>query len=130
MPQLHQAARPYPTLGPALHRCGACPTEAEHRSTFYIPYWNVPLLRALVPRQRAFAADMVVINDCLDGLIRNARETRQEEDLEALQARDYSQVRVQLGWAPGLGFGRVRQLLRTLVGCVGWGLDRSPVAQR
>lgn len=67
-------------------------TEAEHRSTFYIPYWNVPLLRAIVPRQRQFASDMAVINQCLDGLIRGARNTRKEDDAEALQARDYSQV--------------------------------------
>ena len=67
-------------------------TEAEHRSTFYIPYWNVPLLRALVPRQRQFAADLVVINDCLDGLIRAARESRSEDDADALQARDYANV--------------------------------------
>lgn len=68
-------------------------TEAEHRSTFYIPYWNVPLLRAIVPRQRAFAADMKVIDATLDALIRRARETRQEDDLEALQARDYANVK-------------------------------------
>ncbi|GBF92821.1 cytochrome P450 chloroplastic [Raphidocelis subcapitata] len=67
--------------------------EAEHRSTFYIPYWNVPLLRAIVPRQRAFAADMAVIDATLDGLITNAKETRSEDDFEALQARDYSQVK-------------------------------------
>lgn len=67
--------------------------EAEHRSTFYIPYWNVPLLRAIVPRQRAFAADMKVIDATLDYLIRMARESRQEDDLEALQARDYSKVK-------------------------------------
>lgn len=36
---------------------------------------------------------MQVINDCLDELIRLATETRQEEDLEALQARDYSKVK-------------------------------------
>jgi hypothetical protein len=70
-----------------------CCAEAEHRSTFYIPYWNVPLLRAVVPRQRQFGVDIKVINDCLDGLIRNARDTRQEDDLEALQARDYTKVR-------------------------------------
>jgi cytochrome P450 len=67
--------------------------EAEHRSTFYIPYWNVPLLRALVPRQRAFARDMAVIDATLDDLISRARATRSEDDLEALQARDYSQVK-------------------------------------
>lgn len=67
--------------------------EAEHRSTFYIPYWSLPLARYLVPRQRKFNEDMGVINKCLDELIRQARETRQEEDLEALQNRDYSKVK-------------------------------------
>jgi cytochrome P450 family 97 subfamily B polypeptide 3 len=28
--------------------------EAEHRSTFYIPYWNLPLTQYVVPRQAAF----------------------------------------------------------------------------
>lgn len=51
--------------------------EAEHRSTFYIPYWKVPFMRWIVPRQRKFQNDLKVINDCLDGLIRNAKETRQ-----------------------------------------------------
>lgn len=51
--------------------------EAEHRSTFYIPYWNLPLARWIVPRQRKFQADLKVINDCLDELIKNAKETRQ-----------------------------------------------------
>lgn len=53
----------------------------------------MPLLRAVVPRQRQFAADMAVIDACLDDLITRARETRQEDDFEALQARDYSKVR-------------------------------------
>lgn len=51
--------------------------EAEHRSTFYIPYWKLPLARWVVPRQRKFHSDLKIINDCLDGLIRNAKETRQ-----------------------------------------------------
>ncbi|XP_059625143.1 cytochrome P450 97B2, chloroplastic isoform X2 [Cornus florida] len=63
--------------------------EAEHRSTFYIPYWKIPLARWIVPRQRKFHNDLKVINDCLDGLIRNAKETRQETDVEKLQQRDY-----------------------------------------
>lgn len=63
--------------------------EAEHRSTFYIPYWKVPIARWLVPRQRKFHNDLKVINDCLDGLIRNAKETREETDVEKLQQRDY-----------------------------------------
>nr|XP_016490954.1 PREDICTED: cytochrome P450 97B2, chloroplastic-like isoform X1 [Nicotiana tabacum] len=63
--------------------------EAEHRSTFYIPYWKIPLARWLVPRQRKFQNDLKVINDCLDGLIQNAKETREEADVEKLQQRDY-----------------------------------------
>jgi hypothetical protein len=51
--------------------------EAEHRSTFYIPYWNLPLAKWIVPRQRKFYSDLKVINDCLDNLIKNAKETRQ-----------------------------------------------------
>ena len=66
--------------------------EAEHRSTFYIPYWNIPITRYIVPRQRKFRADLEVINDCLDGLIARAKQTRQADDVEALQARDYSKV--------------------------------------
>ena len=49
-----------------------------------------------MPRQRKFYADLAVINECLDGLIARAKDTRQAEDIEALQARDYSKVR----WAP------------------------------
>ncbi|KAK1281568.1 hypothetical protein QJS10_CPB22g00307 [Acorus calamus] len=67
--------------------------EAEHRSTFYIPYWKVPFARWIVPRQRKFHKDLIVINNCLDGLIRNAKETRQETDVEKLQQRDYSTLK-------------------------------------
>lgn len=66
--------------------------EAEHRSTFYIPYWNLPFAKNLVPRQRQFYSDLAVINDCLDDLIATAKSTRQTDDAEALQARDYSKV--------------------------------------
>lgn len=67
--------------------------EAEHRSTFYIPYWKFPLASWIVPRQRKFQYDLKVINDCLDGLIKNAKETRQETDVEKLQQRDYANLK-------------------------------------
>ena len=98
--------------------------EAEHRSTFYIPYWDLPFADKVVPRQIEFRKDikvelwslfdtadegffsyfdgacllslwlhcLQVINDCLDELIELAKATKQEDDLEALQARDYSKV--------------------------------------
>lgn len=67
--------------------------EAEHRSTFYIPYWKLPLARWIVPRQRKFHSDLAVINNCLDELIKNAKETRQETDVEKLQQRDYANLK-------------------------------------
>nr|AGK38421.1 CYP97B1 [Parachlorella kessleri] len=67
--------------------------EAEHRSTFYIPYWNLPITKYIVPRQVKFHRDLAVINECLDQLIQLAKSTRQEDDIEALQQRDYSKVR-------------------------------------
>ena len=76
--------------------------EAEHRSTFYIPYWNLPFAKNLVPRQRQFYADLKVINNCLDDLIAQAKNTRQTEDAEALQARDYSKVISVSGLPSGL----------------------------
>ncbi|KAH9623680.1 hypothetical protein KSS87_017707 [Heliosperma pusillum] len=67
--------------------------EAEHRSTFYIPYWKLPFASWIVPRQRKFRNDLKVINDCLDGLIKNAKDTREETDVEKLQQRDYSNLK-------------------------------------
>ena len=48
--------------------------------------------RVLVPRQRKFYEDLAVINECLDELIARAKDTRQVNDIEALQSRDYSKV--------------------------------------
>eukprot|EP00899_Mesostigma_viride_P021344 jgi/Mesvir1/29210/Mv08628-RA.1 len=67
--------------------------EATHRSTFYLPYWKIPCISLIVPRQREFAANMKLINDCLDSLINQAMESRVEDDLEALQNRDYAKVK-------------------------------------
>ncbi|KAG5061564.1 hypothetical protein JHK87_002593 [Glycine soja] len=63
--------------------------EAEHRSTFYIPYWKIPLARWIIPRQRKFQDDLKVINTCLDGLIRNAKESRQIRYYFDFMQRDY-----------------------------------------
>lgn len=55
--------------------------------------WGVWGGRYLVPRQRQFRADLVVVNRCLDQLIGLARQCSEPEDLEALQQRDYSKAR-------------------------------------
>ncbi|KAF3443497.1 hypothetical protein FNV43_RR13180 [Rhamnella rubrinervis] len=54
-----------------------------------------PVIKWIVPRQRKFHYDLKVINDCLDGLIRNAKETREETDVEKLQQRDYLNLKLR-----------------------------------
>eukprot|EP00210_Caulerpa_lentillifera_P000713 g690.t1 len=66
--------------------------EAEHRSTFYFPYWNIPGANFIVPRLRLFQQHLTTLKTCLDELIENAKATAHEDDLEHLQARDYSKV--------------------------------------
>jgi len=63
--------------------------EAEHRSTFYFPYWNIPGASLVVPRQRQFQADLTTINSTLNTLIREAKESRMALDKEELQNMDY-----------------------------------------
>lgn len=48
--------------------------EAEYRSTAPIPYWNVPFLAAVVPRQQRCAEALVVVNETLDGLIDRCKQ--------------------------------------------------------
>ncbi len=67
--------------------------EAEHRSTFYVPYWNIPGADLVVPRQIAFKRDMAVISETLQQLITRAQQTASVSDLAELEARDYANVR-------------------------------------
>jgi len=67
--------------------------EAEHRSTFYFPYWNIPGASYVVPRQIRFREDMEAINGTLNDLIARAQATQQSADLADLEARDYSKVK-------------------------------------
>jgi len=43
--------------------------EAEYRSTYPVPYWNLAPLRWAVPRQRRCTAALAVVNQALDALI-------------------------------------------------------------
>lgn len=67
--------------------------EAEHRSTFYFPYWNLPGASVLVPRQRQFQADLKLINDQLNELIKLAQNTKTLSDLTELENRNYDKVK-------------------------------------
>lgn len=64
--------------------------EAEHRSMTPLPYWNIPFATDIVPRQVKFKKNMALLNDRLDACIKKALENRKEEDVEALQNRDYA----------------------------------------
>lgn len=48
--------------------------EAEYRSLTFIPYWKIPPLAAVVPRQRACKEALQVINQTLDGLITKSKK--------------------------------------------------------
>ena len=56
--------------------------EAEYRSTYPLPYWNVPLFRLIVPRQRRCQAALGTINRTLNTLI--AKSKRVVRDTPAL----------------------------------------------
>lgn len=66
--------------------------EAEHRSMTPAPYWDLPFANQLVPRLRAFNNDLDLLNDVLDDLINRAKSSRQVEDIEELEKRDYANV--------------------------------------
>lgn len=66
--------------------------ETEHRSTSFLPYWKIPGAPRIVPRLRAFYADMKVINDTLNTVIRSAKATATAVDLPELENRDYENV--------------------------------------
>lgn len=66
--------------------------EAEHRSATPLPYWNLPFANWVVPRLRKFNADLKILNDILDTLIVEALKTRNEQEVEDLEQRDYSKI--------------------------------------
>lgn len=65
--------------------------EAEHRSTSFIPYWNLPYADQWMGGQVEFRKDMSMLDDILADLINKAVSTRQEASIEELEARDYDE---------------------------------------
>ena len=59
--------------------------EAEYRSVTFIPYWKVPPLSYLVPRQRACQEALVVVNDTLNVLIERCKKIVEESDDEFVE---------------------------------------------
>lgn len=59
--------------------------EAEYRSTAFVPYWNIPLFRAIVPRQRRCTEALKIVNATLDTLIQRCKDLVEEEDQEFVE---------------------------------------------
>lgn len=62
--------------------------EAEHRSTSFIPYWNLPYASKWMGGQVEFRRDMGMLDDILAKLINRAIKTRQEASVEELEDRE------------------------------------------
>jgi len=62
--------------------------EAEHRSSSFIPYWNLPYAEKWMGGQVEFRKDMGMLDDILSKLINQAVETRQEASVEELEERE------------------------------------------
>ena len=62
--------------------------EAEHRSTSFIPYWNLPYADQWMGGQVEFRQDLTMLNNILADLINQAILTRREATIEELEQRE------------------------------------------
>merc|ERR1719191_434293 len=63
--------------------------EAEHRSMFPLPYWKIPFVANVVPRQAEFKRNMALLDSHLQTAIEAAVTNRRDEDLQRFRNRDY-----------------------------------------
>jgi len=61
--------------------------EVEHRTSFFIPYWNLPKADQWIAGQIEFRRDMTLLDDIIADLINKAVSTRSEATKEELEAR-------------------------------------------
>ena len=62
--------------------------EAEHRSSSFIPYWNLPYADKWMGGQVEFRTDMTMLDDILANLINDAVNSRREATVEELELRE------------------------------------------
>lgn len=62
--------------------------EAEHRSSSFIPYWDLPYADQWMGGQVEFRNDMTMLDDILADLINDAVSTRREASIEELEERE------------------------------------------
>ncbi|XRB11193.1 cytochrome P450 [Pseudoscourfieldia marina] len=63
--------------------------EAEHRSTFYVPYWDLPFASYIFSDQIRFREDLESLDKVMETLIASALGSRTELTEEELLNRDY-----------------------------------------
>ena len=66
--------------------------EAEYRSTCFIPYWKIPFAKHFMKKLQDFQKNIDLLNSVLDDLISKALESREAQDLEELETKDYSKI--------------------------------------
>ncbi|CAM8887941.1 unnamed protein product [Rhodiola kirilowii] len=71
--------------------------EAEHRSTFYIPYWKLPLAKWIVPRQRKFQKDILLSIIVLTNSLKMQR-TRERKQMLKSCSRETTQIKGSLSF--------------------------------
>lgn len=67
--------------------------EVEHRALTPLPYWKIPGANDVIPRLKEFNEDMDLLNAKLYELIDLCLESRDPQDVEALQNKNYADVK-------------------------------------
>jgi len=73
---------------PVVKSVYSCLREAERRSTSFVPYWKIPIVKDVLDTQKEFKANMKVLNDILDELILLAHKTAVKAEVEELELRE------------------------------------------
>ncbi|KAG2433939.1 hypothetical protein HYH02_012484 [Chlamydomonas schloesseri] len=93
--------------------------EVEHRSTAPIAYWNIPGIQFVVPRQKRCQEALLLVNECLDGLIDKCKKLVEEEDVEFgeefLSERDPSILHFLLASGDEISSKQLRDDLMTML---------------
>lgn len=93
--------------------------EAEMRSISIIPYWLIPVIKDLSPRQQKVASALKLINKTLDDLIKICKRMVDEENEnfseEYLNERDPSILRFLLASGDDVSSKQLRDDLMTLL---------------
>ncbi|MCO5603516.1 hypothetical protein L7F22_057667 [Adiantum nelumboides] len=93
--------------------------EAEERSMAIIPYWDIPIIKDLSPRQRKVAAALKLVNVTLNNLISICKKMVDEEDVkfeeDYVNERDPSILHFLLASGDDVSSKQLRDDLMTLL---------------